>query len=466
MTASPLHSSPIPANSTTDVVGLHGASRMGFSPMPVQRSLWHLLEAKTPMGLPLYESSVVEVPRRAGKTDGIFALCVGRCETIDDYQITYAAQSGAKSRERFYTLLRQLRRHGQGGWRERQSRGEERIEWDNGSILRFAPPKAENFRGDALDLAILDEAQEHDEEDAADLLGSLLPVFDTRPDAQLVVAGTAGASRDGLLWEALENGRGGTWGILEYALRPGMDPDDETTWLQVHPGPAGVSPERALEVLRMRHAQMEADMFGREYLGIWPEHSATMVFPADLWASLGVDIPPAQPTRFGLAFEVTPDGERSAVTATWRAGALTWGGVLKEAEGMNWVAPYAAALATKHRLPVWHDSTPNNNAVASLIARDHRNVTTHATTAVEFASACALLHSEVMGQTFRHSRQPDLDSAVAVASKRTLVDGGWAWGRKASSGNIAPLVSISVGLKAFDSLPAQRITRVISAKPA
>lgn len=464
--ATPLHISPIPPSSP-DTAGVVGAKLMGHKPMPVQRQIWELAGARAPrLSTALYPNLAIEVPRRAGKTDALLSLAVGRCEHGPDYLAGYTAQTGAKSRERFYALLRRMERYGQGTWRARQSRGEERIEWENGSALLFGPPKAEWWRGDAFDLVLLDEAQLVDPVDAAELLGSLLPVFWTRPDAQFVVSGTAGETRDGLLWEALESARAALpgWGILEYALPEGADPDDETNWLLAHPGPAGVGHARALEVLRMAHAQMGPEEFGREVLGRWPELSVAVVFPAALWDSLGVDAQPAQPRRFGLAFEVTPDGDRAAVTATWRDGPLTWGGVLEEAEGMAWVAPYVASVARRARLPVWHDSTPNNSAVASQIARALPGVAVHACTALEYASGCALLHSEVTAGTFRHSRQPALDAAVGVAAKRPLLDGGWAWGRKASTGYIHPLVALSVGLRAFDTLPQPRMTKVLSAQ--
>ena len=153
------------------------------------------------------------------------------------------------------------------------------------------------------------------------------------------------------------------------------------------------------------------------------------------------------------------------MTASWRVGTLVWGGVLEEREGTDWVADYVAALALKHRLPVYCDATPTNLNVASQIARRHPKVQVHTLSSVEFASACSLLHTEVMAATFRHTAQKDLDDAVAVAAKRPLGDGGWAWGRRVSTGYIHPLVSVSVGLKGFDMLPAQRITRVLTATP-
>ena len=474
MSAKPLHYSK-PGKRLARVgpdLGEVGAGLLGFDTvMPMQRELWALLEARrapVKAGLPLHENTAIEVPRRAGKTEGLFSLAIGRCATLEAYDVTYCAQSGTKSRERFYGLLRRLRRHGEAlDFRARESRGEERIEFGNGSIMRFLPPKASSFRGDAIDWLILDEGQEVDEADAADLIGSVMPVFDTREDAQLTVAGTAGGSRSGLLWDALEKGRAGHWGILEYAAAEGLDPESPATWLRTHPGPAGVSQVRALEVLHKRFSEMSLEMFCREYLGLWPEGAGSAAFSAELWAQLGAESP-ALPSRFGLAFDCTPSGDRSSVVAAWRdAEGTAWVEVIRDEPGTAWVAPFVAALVGKHRVPVGYDTGgPQTLAVADEIARKHRTVKLRGLVTREFAASCASFAGAVTDRTFRHSRQPALDLSVSSASRRPILDGGWGWGRRVSSGSIAPLVAATVALRMADDLPAARVSRVLTARPA
>ena len=470
--AKPLYSSEIPIESLPEAgksLGEIGAKLMRIEPMPVQREIWNLVEARTPLGLPLHENQAIEVPRRAGKTDGIFSEALGRCLTRMDYEITYCAQSGVKSRDRFYSLLRRLNRTAEGTFKTRESRGEEQFEFPTGSVLRFRPPKSSSFRGDALDWVILDEAQEVDEEDAADLVGSLLPIFDTREDAQLTVAGTAGAQKSGLLWDSLEKGRAGTWGILEYAMdTEKLDKDNPEHWLEVHPGPAGVSRERAMTVLLKRYEEMkESGMFYREYLGIWPEGKAQSAFSKEIWARLGREMP-ERPKRFALAFDVTPSGTRSAVMAVWRdADKVAWVEVLKEGGGSKWVAGFVGGVATKFKVPVGYDTAGVDTlAVADEIARKYRNVKLHGLTTIEFATGCAVFSNEVHGDNLRHARQPALTQAVENASRRPIRDGGWAWGRKLSTGSIATLVAATAGLRVFDSMPVERSLTILTAKPA
>lgn len=478
MKAKPLYYSKFPDGTLPDEYfssGLVGAKMLGLEPMPVQREIWNLLEAKQPDGefiagipaLPLFDNNAIEVPRRAGKTEAIFSEAVGRCMTYKDYDITYCAQSGVKSRERFYGVLRRLSRNFPHGWKARESRGEERIEFTiTGGNLRFLPPKASSFRGDAQDWIIFDEAQEVSEEDAEDLIGSVMPVFDTRDSGQLTIAGTAGKSRDGLLWEALENGRLGKWGILEYAMPPGLNPDDPATWLLTHPGPAGVSEERALTVLTKRHGEMSAEMFYREYLGIWPMAASSSAFNMEQWQSLGREMNETKPVRFGLAFDVAPGGRHASVMVLWRdETGIAWLEVIKDQAGSNWVAEFVGNFAVKYKVPIGYDTAGVDTlSVADEIARRFKNrVTLRGLTTLEFATSCATFSNLVQNNQLRHFRQDALNTAVENASRRPIRDAGWAWGRKQSTGVITSLVAGTVALKMYDDLPVARNLSILTA---
>jgi len=467
MPAKPLHFSKTPKKALQHGTrfGDEGAEWMGYEPMKCQREIWSLLEAKTSRGLPLYEQAAVEIPRRAGKTEALLAELVGRCALIDGYSALYTAQSGTKSRERFYGLLRRLRAGGKKGWRARESRGEERIEFDNGSILRFMPPIAASFRGDALDMWVCDEAQEIDEEDSADLIGSALPTFDTRPGAQLVIAGTAGEMRSGLLWEALESGRKGAWGVIEYAAPDGMDLDDPKNWLKVHPGPAGIPAADALAVLKKRFESMTEEMFRREYLGVWPDVASRRAFSDEVWGALGRAFMD-RPARVAFAFDVVPSGSHASVVAVWRDSAgFSYVEVVEDKAGTDWVAPLLVRLASQGRVPVGHDTSGTETLrVADEIARlSRQRVNLVGLSTIEFATACSAFSQEVLTGKLRHFRQAPLNDAIGNAVHRKIRDGGWAWGRVASSGSIAPLIAATVAVKVCDDMPPARELRVLTA---
>ena len=79
-------------------------------------------------------------------------------------------------------------------WKTRSSDGTERITARrNGSYLRAFPPIPGRLRSNALDMPIVDEAQEHDDDRVGVKLDAdIQPTMSTRPRGQWIVAGTAG----------------------------------------------------------------------------------------------------------------------------------------------------------------------------------------------------------------------------------------------------------------------------------
>lgn len=458
--------SPRVVTALADDVGSHawqavdvGAGLLGLQVHPQQLELAALLCAHTaqvPGGayVPALTEVAVQLPRRSGKTTTILATAVGRCVATPGYSATYCAQSGTKSRERFYGTLKALRLHsrGLGGWRARESRGEERLEFGNGSMLRFMPPLPASFRGDDSDLIVLDEAQEVDDDARAAVLGAALPLLDTRPAGQLVVAGTAGAHRTGLLWHALTEGRAGRWGILEYGADESTDDlDDPDTWARVHPG---IGTLTTAATIARRHAQLDPAEFAREYLGVWPATVAETGFSAELWDAAGGTML-TLPDRFGLAFEAELDGSGAAVVAAWRVRGRAHLLVLDARPGTSWVDSVVLPLSRRHRVPIGYDAHGAALDVADRLARARPAPTLQGLRLTEYVAACAALAADVVDSNLRHARQPDLDGAVTSAARRRIGDAGWGWGRRASSGPIAALVAATVALRVYDELPAR-----------
>lgn len=456
--SSPRAATPLPAGADSHawVATELGAPLLGLDVTPVQNHLTDLLCAHRDVAgvwVPLLSEVAVQLPRRSGKTTSILSTALGRCIAIEGYQATYCAQSGTKSRERFYSTLKALRLHARRltGWKARESRGEERIEFANGSMLRFMPPLPASFRGDDSDLIVLDEGQEVDDEDRAAVLGAALPLLDTRPAGQLVVAGTAGAHRSGLLWYALEQGRAGKWGLLEYAAEDDDDLDSPAVWQRVHPG---IGTLTTLDLIARRHTQLDPAEFAREYLGVWPATVAQVGFSVETWDAAGGELLEL-PDRFGLAFESELDGSAAAVVAAWRVRGRAHLLVLDARRGTSWLDAVLLPLARRHRIPIGYDAHGSALDVADRLARAKPRPDLRGLSTAEYVSACAALAAAVVDGQARHARQPDLDDAVANAARRRIGDGGWGWGRRASSGPIGALVAATVALRVYDDLPAR-----------
>src|SRR5690606_9278829 len=111
----------------------------------------------------------------------------------------------------------------------RWANGSEALEFSNGSMLWVVPPRSDAFRSEAADTMLFDEAGELDPAQPEDLLEGALPLLDTRPQGQAIIARPPARSRAGLLWSTLQEARTGedpTTGIVDYSIR-----DDESSVL-------------------------------------------------------------------------------------------------------------------------------------------------------------------------------------------------------------------------------------------
>ena len=413
------------------------------------------LEVEGEPRVPEYPLVAVEVGRRSGKTLSILSLALGRCAAWPGYRACYTAQSGLKSRDRFYDLYKALTDAGEGlpGWRARESRGEERVEFANGSVLRFGPPKGDTYRSDATDLAIVDEAQEHDPELGAELLAAILPTQDTRPLAQMIVAGTATTTRDRLLWTCLERARRGDegWGIHEYAAPGDVDVLAPGTWYAHHPGLAdGLTTERRL---RLNASQLGDVLFAAEYLGVWPDPAGQGALPAVAWAAAG-GVHAERPARYALAFDIGPDGEKAALVAAWRpAGGPARVELIAAAPGTGWLLDLIPRLAPPGAgIPVGYDASSRGTLdVADKLAGVRPRLKLHGLDLTQMIVACGGLYRGLVDGDLAHARQPQLDAAVEVATRRPVGDTGWVWGHRRSGGDITPLNAGTVALRVWET---------------
>jgi hypothetical protein len=421
--------------------------------LPAQVALVDVLAAEHPGRVPVWDRVAVCVPRRSGKTTTLLALALGRCAAWPGYRAVYTAQTGIKSRDRFYDLYKAVAAAAGAitGWRARESRGEERIELANGSVLRFGPPRPDTFRSDAVDLAIVDEAQEHDLQAGGELLAAILPTMDTRPLSQLIVAGTATTDRDRLLHTALERGRRQDgWGIVEYAADPEADDlEDPAVWARVHPGLGeGLT---TLPKIRGNRADLGPVLFAAEYLGVWPvAHTTSGITQA--WAGAGTEHRDRPPT-FVLAFDVDPDGSHGAVVAAWRPTPTGPAHVelVEAGPGTAWLAPLLTRLGGRGR-PIGYDASGRGALdVADQLAAVRPRLDLHGLDTAGYITACAAFARHVIDGRLTHPRQPQLSDAVSIAVRRRIADSGWGWGRRASAGDISPLVAATVALRVLDT---------------
>lgn len=481
----PLHCSDYSKN--VDISeAIDGLRRLGSEPSPQQETLFRVIEsgAAKPfrvgdeeIPVPRYSRVAVTMPRRAGKTSGLFGVVIGRCSNRVDYQVAFAAQTGAKGRKRFLEIAKQLERWDPQPPREYlaahpeerrytiyRSNGGERIEWANGSTLEVLPPDPENFRGDGYDLVILDEVQELEVEKSNELMGGISPTQDTRIGSQIITAGTAGKVRAGLLWDCLEDGRRrGRWAIVEYAAPDDtIDPTDEAVWARCHPG---IGTLTTIDKIRDNLADLGPVDFQREYLGIWPADATTSAFDLDQWQA-GAVLPLPRPTRVGLAYDVAPDGSAGALAAAWRdADGRAVIELIDYRAGVGWLPQLAHRLAIERRIPVTFDGIGANFNVSEALARKSPRVKLHQLGPRDVNGALQRVLDELRDGQLLHFNQADLNRAIQGSRWRDT-EHGRMLARKGSTHDVCPIVAAIHALWDYDRQSPRASRRVIVAARA
>lgn len=490
--AVPLHISEVPddVDLTPFWVGarLLGLTRVG----PQQVELARVLLAED-AGTPLHAEVVIEESRRSAKTTTIWAVLLGLCATRPGFRVVTTAQTYVKARERFMEVYRTLAPRNVGDYEMKRGSAEMNIEWRNGSRLWVVTPEGGAFRGDGADRIFFDEAQEHSPEATEDLLAGALALMDTKFDddvdltdvdargrGQLIVTGTTGKTRSGMLWDFLERGRAGHIGIVEYAVPDGVlvalpadSPEgkagaaagwalskdgkhvmNEPAVLRAHPG---IGTLTTLGTIRDRFNGMPLSQFAREYAGQWPFDATTRAIDPKLWRNGTRKAHPPYPARYALGYDVAPDQSSAALCAAWRdTDGNAWFEVIEHAAADVWLPRSIHTLTRKTRgLLVGYDRIGPNRAIADRLLREARprpNLVDLGTQ--DITAAAAQVAAELMGGTLRHVPDASLDGAAEVATRRPIGDGSWAWGRRQGQrdgGDIAPLVAATNALRVYDT---------------
>jgi hypothetical protein len=495
----------------TDTIEAMRAERPPRFPLQPQQ-LW-IVDA---LNAPGYDDYVVEVMRRASKTTTIFCWLLGRCAERPGYQVTFSAQSGVKTSARLREWKNRLDRTcpdpeaGIPPWKrglatkpraiERQlalfgeellpadsvpstSRGfrilmgevGKGIYFDNGSQFLCFKPDADAYRGEAGDISWIDEAQELDPEEGADLLAGIVPLQDTKDaGAALVVSGTAGEIRVGPLWERINKirNRDPEIGGLDYCA------PENTAWeviedeeramdllVRVHPG---IGTLTTLEKMRKNYRKLARPQWAREYLSLWPETFGSLAIDAALWVNATLQSKPAKPARVAFGLAVKPGGGSAAICAAWRtAKGIAYVEVIEHRQGTLWLPKRMQELTTTYRgSTIAYDDIAEGKATATeterLVPRPKLRVQTYRDT----AAGCVQFMRDLERGNLRHSGQIGLDAAIAAASKREVRNdqGIWLWTPGLPGADITPLDAATRALRNWDQHFARK-ANITPSKP-
>lgn len=420
-----------------------------------------------------FKNGVIE-PRRSSKTTSLWCVLLGRCYLNEMHFAGYTMATTAKKTTERYRIdvYSPITRR----WPDEDTRpvkvyksnGSERVEFTNGSLLSILSPDADAFTSGAYDTILVDEGGKATPEMGVDIETAVLPTFDTRPEGQYIVAGTAGEYREGnMLWEVLENPDAG---ILRYTVTDTVTDEEMAAWEPsedhpyarvreliegMHPGlSSGLT---TLEKIRENFKSFGVEQFAREYLGVFGLVGVKSgIFDLTKWAAAGRGAAlPTLPERFGLAMVCHPDQLSASLLAAWRdedGKAVPL--LLDHKSGVEWLAPAALRASRKYSMPLVHDSGSQVVLLTvETLNRAKPRPKLHPMTFMDVKKGAALVVDEVDRENVVHYRQPELDDAIKLAVKRKAGVNGWALGRdpKSSNDDITPAEAFSLALLAYDN---------------
>ncbi|HTN57514.1 MAG TPA: hypothetical protein VL043_04550 [Protaetiibacter sp.] len=422
-----------------------------------------------------HQRNAVLAPRRVSKSTSPIAVGIGRAAYRDDYRVgVFTLTSGKAGRSRFLKDVAAPIERLYPTKRDRPFRlsriaGMEGLVFPSGGGIYWLS-SIDDITGEAFDMLLLDEAgKPNDPGYVAEVMAAVEPTTDTRPDAQIVVLGTAGEFKAGnLLWDSLELGRNGTGGIVEYAAPDGITDEQLQTWEPTEENPdgrvrelvelthPGVGTLTTLDTMRQRFESMRnPTKFAREYLSIFGQvGESTGLIDTTKWAEAGTGADlPTPPADFALAFAPHPDQLCGSIVAAWRdkkgrAHVL----MLEHKVNVKWMAAELSRLSRKYGRRLVYDgaSQVGLNIVEDLTrARPRPRMDPRGLTDVK--QGAALLVDEINRGNLTHYRQPELDLAARRVLKRSIGVNGWAFGRgRDYDMDITPLEAAALALLAYD----------------
>ncbi|MBD8077689.1 hypothetical protein [Cellulosimicrobium arenosum] len=445
-----------------------GSELLGFDTTPQGYVIAGVVEARNEEDRPLYRYVPIQVPRRSAKTTSTSCVALGRMVATPGYRVMSTAQTGDIARRMWREVVQLLDAHyasvdeGSRPYKARIANGSEVLTWENGSTWRPVTPSPLSYRSQAADLLIFEESGHIAPELAAELRAGAFPTMDTRPQGQVWIIGTPGPTRAGLLWDGLVKGHAGRarWGLVDFTIGDSRSITHEDGSLdldllqEVHPGlRSGLTD---LDIMEERFEGMSVLDFAAEYAGQWPPDASTSAIDLDAWAASALTPLPSLEDikRFGLAFDVAPDGSSAALCAAWRdEDGVAHLGVIEHRAGVSWLADVVHAIATKYRLPVAYDGIGANHGPAQEIERK-RGVNLVRLGMHDVQAAAQGVVSHLTDGRLRHYSQGSLTGAAEGASWRSS-EGGRLFGRRRSTADASPLVAASLALAQYDALPAE-----------
>ena len=417
--------------------------RLGWRFDGWQDGAGRLILARTGDGQYAADTTLISIPRQAGKTYLVACIIFALCLTFPGLTVIWTAHRKTTARETFdqFDGMAQRPRVAAHIRQVLRGRGEEKILFDNGSRILFGARESGFGRGFAgVDILVCDEGQILPESTLEDLGATQ----NTAPDPLFFLMGTPPRPKDpgeyfiALRREALDGESEGTL-YIETSADRGGDPLDPERIAQANPSYPHRTSHRAM--LRLRKKLKNDDAWNREALGIHDDTRHVVISKA-AWNDLRSEGPATdvEPDAFGV--DMSHDRQIS-IAACW---ATDTGHHVEEVwAGHDTAAAVEWLTTASRRRPIVIDNMSPAAALIPEFKARRRNVV--ATTAGDMVKACGMVEDRVNNQTVSHGDQASIDDALAGAKKRDIRDaGGWGWDRSDPAKPIHPLVAATLSL--------------------
>ncbi len=409
-------------------------------------------------------NNLVVCPRQNLKTFVMECIVLTKLFVWDEKLIMWTAHEFATAEESFKHfdeligsydhLSRRVRRIG-------RENGAEEFELHSGSVLRFRARTKSGGRGISGDTVVLDEAfalQAHH-------MGSLIPTMSARRNPQALYGSSAALSTSTILRRLMKSGRAGNWSgsYVEWQAEPGTcELGDGCDHALGTPGCACDDMEKirrgnpALDIritrkfIREERDTLPPAEFARERMG-WEDPDSDdgqQPITVESWTEcLDMESRLVEGASVFLGVDVSPGQKSAAIVACGRrADGLAHLEVIEHREGTDWIVERIAGITDRHDVT---EIVADQRSAAGVLAPDFEaeDIDVHWVTLAEHAEACGVLQRAVGAQTMRfvdRPLQPILANALVPAVSRDVGDGGWAWARRKSAGDICPLVAATL----------------------
>ncbi|APH44881.1 hypothetical protein BMW26_07860 [Microbacterium sp. 1.5R] len=420
--------------------------------------------------------NAVIMPRRSAKTTTLFCILLGRCYLRPVHFAAFTLLTTQKKSSERYRLdvYGPIARR----WPEDDARpvklirsnGSERVEFPNGSVLSVLSPDGDAVRSGAYDTLLLDEAGESSPERWEDIIGAVIPAFDTRPEGQLILAGTAGDYRDGSeFWKTLHDERAGR---VAYMLADDTDPEELEAWvpdadhprarareltLAMHPG---IGTLTTLDRIENSYERLGVKKYTREYFNLFgAEGSNTALIPQPLWLASALPDWTEAPKVSALCIFVHPDADWASMVQAWKdKDGRTHVAVLHHQDSVKGFAKQVIQTARKLGRAVTYDSySPATENVMKELRTASPRVSERPMLFADVKRASVHFMTLLREDKLRHYSQAPLDSAVEIAVKRQMGNtNSWAFGRPKGAPDSTDITPIEAAALAAYALEDER----------